>query len=292
MERPSSSSSSRSAQYTSTISPVSSSSRFKARSRANCCFADGRRRWSAHPSPGATAVGAGVVGRLGERRLRARQLQPLEGRPRRPFDDLRLIVLDWHLRLDTGAQANSDQAAALGLHLNVAGLVLARPVIIQIRVGGPQRLARHGFTGASLVIGSSSSVGGSSGPRFRRRSTSGRPSRSARRNTMSPRPRTWIPNTGARRRKTKRKGPSSPRPRRITIPIVPIAPISIPTSLVSVQDLRSYSWTLPPRGGPHKFPLTLDGAPASTRDAAPTPSTLLSKRAGRCVKTASSCTYR
>ena len=127
-------------------------------------------------------------------------------------------------------------------------------------------------------------------PRFRRRSTSGRPSRSARRNTMSPRPRTWIPNTGARRRTTKRKGPSSPRPRRITIPIVPIAPISIPTSLVWVQDLRSYSWTLPPRGGPHKFPRTLDGAPASTRDAAPTPSTLLSKRAGRCVKTAS-CLY-
>ena len=42
----------------------------------------------------------------------------------------------------------------------------------------------------------------------------------------------------------------------------------------------------------HKMPRTLNGAPASTRDAAPTPSTLLSKRAGRCVKTASSCTYR
>ena len=75
-----------------------------------------------------------------------------------------------------------------------------------------------------------------------------------------------------RPRTSTRKAPIVP------IVIVPIAPISIPTSLVWVQDLRSYSWTLPPRGGPHKFPLTLDGAPASTRDAAPTPSTLLSKR--------------
>ena len=32
--------------------------------------------------------------------------------------------------------------------------------------------------------------------------------------------------------------------------------------------------------GEHKMPRTVDGAPASARDAAPTPSTLLSKRAG------------
>ena len=113
-----------------------------------------------------------------------------------------------------------------------------------------------------------------------------RASREGSRNTRTP----YSRRSSRRKSKTKRKGPSSPRPRRITIPIVPIAPISIPTSLVWVQDLRSYSWTLPPRGGPHKFPLTLDGAPVSTRDAAPTPSTLRSKRAGRCVKTAS-CLY-